>query len=226
MSSAPPVPRWLWRATTWGLGATLLGVAALATALFLGLADPPRAGPLLWQEDFKADLNRWQFVTTGGAALAAQDGALAATFTAPDQLAFAVTEAPPGDFTLEVAAAQTAGESGSVRYGLVFDWQDETSYSAVLVNGNGYADAYQRAGAVREDWFPFAQWPHLLYGAEANRVRVDVRSAALSVRINDELLLKQEVAGRSASKLGVLARSAGPGRAVFSWVKVWAALNR
>lgn len=226
MSSAPPVPRWLWRTVSWGLGAALLGVAVLATALFFGLADPPRAGPLLWQEDFKADLNRWQFVTSDGATLAAQDGALAATFTAPDQLAFAVTEAPTGDFTLEVAATQTAGESGSVRYGLVFDWQDEANYSAVLVNGNGYSEAYRQAGGVRAEWFPFAQWPHLLYGAEANRVRVDVRGASLSVRINDELLLEREVAGRSAPKLGVLARSVGPGRAVFSWVKVWAALNR
>lgn len=226
MSSAPPIPRWLWRAATWGLGVALLGVAALATALFFGLADPPRAGPLLWKEDFKAALNRWQFVTTGGATLAALDGALVATFTAPDQLAFAVTEAPPGDFTLEVAAAQTAGESGSVRYGLVFDWRDEVSYSAVLVNGNGYAEAYRQAGVVRVEWFPFAQWPHLLYGAEANRVRVDVRGAAVSVRINDELLLEREATGRSTSKLGVLARSSGPGRAVFSWVNVWAALNR
>ncbi|MDW8327658.1 MAG: hypothetical protein RMK99_13935 [Anaerolineales bacterium] len=226
MSSAPPVPRWLWRAVTWGLVATLFGVAALATALFFGLADPPRAGPLLWQEDFRAGLGRWRFVTTGDATLAARDGALTATFTAPDQLAFAVTEAPTGDFTLEVAAAQTSGESGSVRYGLVFDWQDEANYSAVLVNGNGYVEVYRQMGAVREDWFPFAQWPHLLYGAEANRVRVDVRGASLSVRINDELLLEREAAGRSASRLGVLARSIGPGRAVFSWVKVWAALNR
>jgi hypothetical protein len=222
MAPKDPVPPWLWRAVTWGLGITFLGVAALATALYFGLADPPRAGPLLWEEDFKGDSSRWHFVATSGATLAAREGALAATFTAPGQTVFAVTAAPPGAFTLEVAAAQIEGESGSVHYGLVFGWEDERNYSAVLVNGNGYAEAYRLAEEARTDWFAFAQWPHLLYGAEANRVRVDVRARSLSARLNDELLLEEELAGRSGLKLGVLARSSGLGRVRFSWVKVWA----
>lgn len=223
MTSQPAVPLWLWRAVTRSLGVGLLGVATLATALYFGLADPPRAGPLLWQEEFTGDLSRWQPHTSAGSRLAAQEGGLAATFSAPGQTAWALTDAPPGPFTLEIAAAQTKGESGSVQYGLVWGWGDDSSYSAILVNGNGYAEAYQVGAGARTDWFRFAQWPHLLYGAEANRVRVDVRGAAVSVRLNDELFLEEKVASFSGRRLGVLARSNGPGRVVFRWVRVWAA---
>ncbi len=225
MSSEPPVPRWLWRATVWGLGALLFGVTALAIALYGGLADPPRAGPLLWQETFKADLSRWQFGEAGGARLVVQDGALVATFTGPDQIVFAVAEAPLGDFTLEIAAAPTEGDN-STRYGLVFDWDDERHYSAVLITATGYVEAYRQNGATRTDWFPFAQWPHLLYGTEANRVRVDVRGAQVSARINDEVLMEKGSGDRPGRKLGVLARSVGPGRIVFGWIGLWAASNR
>lgn len=220
MSPETPVPPRLWRAAAWSLILLLAAVAVLAGALALGLADPPRAGPLLWVDDFKGDTARWTWRASEGARLAPRDGALLAEFTAAGQTVFGLAEAPPGAFTLEVAGAQTAGETGA-RYGLVIGWRDDAHYAAVWVNGNGYVEAFRQEGATRTADFPFQQWPHLLYGAESNRVRVDVGADRLTARINDEWLSALEPPG--AGRLGVIAQSAGPGRVVFSWVRVWAA---
>jgi hypothetical protein len=223
MSNHPAVPLWLWRAVTLGFGLALVSIGALAAALYFGLADPPRAGPRLWSDDFSGDLSRWQWLTSGGGALAPQNGALIADFTAPEQIAVALADGPAGDFTLEMTGAQSGGEIGAA-YGLVFDWRDADHYSAVLINGNGYAEAYRQNGAVREAWFAWQQWPHILVGAEGNSVRVDVRRGAVLVaRINDEVLIERVISDRGTGRIGVLARSSGPGRVIFGWVQVWAA---
>ena len=223
MDSDQLAPRWLWQIARWGFIAALVSVSALALGLSLGLAYPPRAGPLLWQDDFKVDSTRWEFSAPTGGALAPRQGALAAEFTTPDQLVLGLTAGPAGDFTLEIAGTQTAGESGAV-YGLVFGWQDEAHYNAVLVNSNGYAEAYRQDGPERQQWFAWQQWPHILVQPESNRVRVDVRAARVIVRINDERLVEAAANGAPArGRLGVLARSIGPGEVVFSWVRVWGA---
>jgi len=211
----------MWRAVTVGFFAVLAGVSALAVALALGAADPPRAGPLLWEETFQGAISRWELGASEGASIQVRGGALVAEFTASGQTAWAITSAPAGNFTLEIAAAQALGEIG-VQYGLVFDWRSETDYAAVLMNGNGYAEAFQQTGEGRAAWFPFQQWPHILYGTEANRVRVDVRGSQVSARINDELLFEADPNDFDGRKLGVLAHAEGAGRVVFGWVKVWA----
>lgn len=221
MSARVLVPSWLWRASGWALIAALLAVAGGALALRLGAADPPRAGPLLWQDDFKAGLGRWTGPPVPAAQAEASGGALAFDLPAPaagePALAWAVTPGPGDTYTLEVAGAG----AGEAAYGLVFGWHDPTHYHAVLVNANGYAEAYTQRGAERQVWFAFQQWPHILYGGESNRVRVDVRGASVTARINDEVLAAATLADTSG-QVGVLVRSPVAGRVVFSWVRVWA----
>jgi len=224
-SSDQNVPRWLWRTVTWGFVIVTVGVTGLAGALALGLADPPRAGPLSWQDDFKSETGRWAFLAPEGGSLAPQAGALLVEFSSShsDQMALALTVGPAGDFTLEVAGAQTGGESGA-KYGLVFAWQNATHYSAILINGNGYAEAYRLNGAERNDWFKWQQWPNILVGTDSNRVRVDVRGTRITARINDELLGETTTAAQG--KIGVLAESAAPAQVVFSWVRLWTKMTR
>jgi hypothetical protein len=217
------VAPWLWRAANGGLVLALAGIGTLAAVLALGAADPPRAGPLVWEDDFKAGLGRWVWEASPGSRVTAAAGALEMELTGAESAAWAVTAVPTGSLTVEVAGAAAAG---SAPYGLVFDWQDSDHYSAVLVNGNGYAEAYTQTGAARATWLAWQQWPHILYGAESNRVRVDLRPAEMggwnvTARINDELLAETKLAG-GAGQVGVLARGAGPARMVFSWVRVWA----
>lgn len=228
MASSNDVPNWLWRAVTVGFFAALLSVSALAVALSLGAADPPRAGPLAWEETFQGDVRRWELGASEGAAIQVHNNALVADFTASGQTAWAITAVPAGNYTLEIAAAQAQGEIGA-EYGVVFDWRSEAEYAAVLINGNGYAEAFRKMGGGQVAWFPFQQWPHILYGAEANRVRVDVTGQQINARINDELLFSTDLQGLrdpEGLKLGVLARAEGAGQVVFGWVKVWVDENK
>src|SRR5688500_7368093 len=52
-------PRWLGRLVYGGLVAAVAGVSLLALGLAQGWADPPRAGPLRWENDFKAGDGGW-----------------------------------------------------------------------------------------------------------------------------------------------------------------------
>jgi hypothetical protein len=218
------LPRWLWRSANWGLLLAVIAVLVLAGALALGWADPPRAGPLLWQDDFKHGTQRWTLTPPPGGTLAAAQGALVADFvgangpSAPE--AVGLTAAPAGDYTLEVAGSAVQGETAAA-YGLVYDWQDQVHYSALFIDGNGYAEAYHQAGGSRQALFEWQQWPHILFGTDANRVRVDVRGQAITLRINDEVLATGPRAA-ARGQLGLAARSDAAARVVFSWARVWA----
>jgi hypothetical protein len=217
MYSEQPAPVWLWRLIGWGFGALLATVLGLGVALALGAADPPRAGPLLWYDNFQAGLARWQFVTPGST-MTVRQGALVAVL-APGQMAAALTARPSGDFTVEMAGAQTSGALGT-KYGLVLGWRDATHYSAVLVNGNGYVEAYELDGAQRHDWFQWQEWPNLLYGTDSNRLRADVRGRQITIRINDELLVR--ATADLPGEIGILAQDGvTSSQVLFGWVQVW-----
>lgn len=216
-----PAPHWLWRLSVWGLVLLVGGVGVLAWGLAQGWADPPVAGPLHLHTDFSLPDPNWTLYPPEAGSLTAGPGGLLITFTAPAQVALALTAAPPANFTVELGGAQTAGEVGAA-YGLVFGWQDPTHYSVIVVNGNGYATAYQQQGVDRTTWFAWQQWPHLLAGYSPNQVRLDVRGLQAEARINNERLVSFSLP-RAPSTLGLWATSTGPSQVVFNWVKVWAA---
>lgn len=219
MSSEQSVPRWLWQLANGALMVVVLGIVVLAWTLARGFADPPRASTLWLFDDFKGEASRWTFITMDDASLQPRDGALIAQLTAAsEQMVLGLTDGPGADFSLEIAGTPIAN-ANDIAYGLVFNWQDETHYSAVLVNGNGYAEAYHQNGAKRIEWFTWQQWPHAFAGG--NRVRVDVRAGQVTARVNDEWLMDANIPD-TPGKIGVVARGAGtPGGIVFSWVKVW-----
>jgi hypothetical protein len=206
------------------MAAALLGVAALAAALALGAVDPARAGPLLWQDDFKNGTSRWSLAPPAGGSLLPADGALAATFApAPasaEAWALGLTPRPAGDFTMEAAETAVTGQA-AVRYGIMFGWQDADHYSALFINGDGYAEAFQQMGNERLSWFEWQQWPNILFGTGTNRLRVDVRGQSLTLRINDEVLVSQ-VRSAARGQIGIAALGSSPAKVIVSWVRLWA----
>ncbi|MEK7278652.1 MAG: hypothetical protein AAB427_14970, partial [Chloroflexota bacterium] len=107
------------------------------------------------------------------------------------------------------------GEVGAA-YGIVFAYQDQFHYSAVMINGNSYAQVFSTDG---REWMAWQQWPNILLGYEANRIRIDVTNGEGLIRINDEVLLRAPV---GAGGVGVIARaSANDQRMRFGWAKLW-----
>jgi hypothetical protein len=157
--------------------------------------------------------------------LATDKGALVATFSgsAPEQWTVGLAPEPTnGDYTLEVAGAAA---EGSPAYGLVFGWQDSGHYSALLINGSGYTEAFQQVGDKRVTWFGWQQWPHILVGTENNRLRVDVRGENVTLRVNDEVVVAvTSPATQGRVGLAALARVTPDtdNRVVFSWARLWA----
>ncbi|MEK7326813.1 MAG: hypothetical protein AAB217_16335, partial [Chloroflexota bacterium] len=127
----------------------------------------------------------------------------------------AVTPVEAADFTFEAAGGQSAGVIGAA-YGIVFGYQNEQNYVAVLINGNGYVEV---TGVDGTEWIAWQQWPNILLGDEANRLRVDVSGGEGLIRINDEVLMRLPV---GEGKVGVVGRGLEPGQEVrFGWAKLW-----
>ncbi|MEK6573318.1 MAG: hypothetical protein AABZ58_03230, partial [Chloroflexota bacterium] len=113
------------------------------------------------------------------------------------------------------AAGQADGEIGAA-YGIVFGYESPESYIAAMINGNGYVEVVSADG---REWMAWQQWPNILLGTEANRLRVDVQGGQGLIRINDEVLMRVPV-GDGA--IGVIARaSADSQRVRFGWAKYW-----
>ena len=204
-NSKNQIPNWLWRIARRGFAALIIGIVGLAVAVALGVADPKTAGPLKWEDHFTTA--RWETFgearfDEGGLVIASTGGAVAPVETA--------------DFTFEAAGGQSAGVIGAA-YGIVFGYQNEQDYVAVLINGNGYVEV---TGADGTEWMAWQQWPNILLGNEANRLRVDVSGGEGLIRINDEVLLRLPV---GEGKVGVMARGLEAGQEVrFGWAKLWA----
>ncbi len=198
------IPNWLWQGVRWGFVALVTGIVGLAIAVAFGVADPKTAGPLKWEDHFAA--GRWEMFgearfDEGGLVIASNGGA--------------VTPVEAADFTFEAAGGQSAGVIGAA-YGIVFGYQNEQNYVAVLINGNGYVEV---TGVDGTEWIAWQQWPNILLGDEANRLRVDVSGGEGLIRINDEVLLRLPV---GEGKVGVVGRGLEPGQEVrFGWAKLW-----
>jgi hypothetical protein len=206
---APPVT--LWRAARWGCVLLASVIAGLVAAVALGVSDPKPIGSLQWEERWQESGSRWETfgerVVMGQAGLEIDVG--------KNELGGAVTRANSLAYTFEVAAGQAQGAVGAA-YGIVVGYQGPASYLAVLINGNGYVEVVSADG---REWMAWQQWPNILLGYEANRVRMDVRDGQGVIRINDEVLMTLP-AGEGG--VGVIARgSAGGQRVRFGWAKYW-----
>lgn len=208
------------RAIKIGFWAILLGIAGLALALRAGLADPKPLGKQLQVDEF-TDLSGWTWIADSGVTYEQVPGGLRINFPDSGKVALALGAAPSLPFTLEVAGAQSSGPAG-LAYGLVFGYESAADYTVVWLNNNGYAEALSLTDGSASEWFPWQQWPHILSGQEANRVRVDVEAGGIvTARINDEMLVRWVAFAVPDGRAGLAVRSQAPGTAIFSWLKVW-----
>ncbi len=234
----PQPPRWLWRMARGGFIGLLITVAGLVIAVAAGVADPKPVGTLQWEDHFEA-AGRWQVFGEGVeisplrfTSGVYEEGGLEIE-VGRDELGGAVTRSEGLNYTFEVAGGQIEGEIGAA-YGIVFEYQSPDSYTAALINGNGYVEVVSAGGQAPDSLnrgqapdnaargqalLPWQQWPNILLGNEANRLRVDVKNGAGLIRINDEVLLTTPI---GSGEVGVIARGTAPGQRVrFGWAKLW-----
>jgi len=211
-NSNDQIPKWLWRSAIWGFVVLIIAIITLVISVALGAGDPKPIGSLKW-EDRLDSRARWR---TFGDELFFESGGLVINLKQKGDYGGAVTTVEAASqFTIETAASQANGEIGAF-YGILFNYREADHYTAVMINGNGYVEVFEKN---RKAWMPQQEWPNILLGSESNRVRVDVSNGEGVLRINDEVLMRVPITG---GEVGIVARaSAANQRVRFSWVKLW-----
>ncbi len=206
------IPKWLWGLARWSFVILILVIAVMVTAVALGVGDPKPMGSLKWEDRFDTRA-RWK--TFGDELFFGSGGLVIGVQQKGDYGGAVTTVEAASQFTIETAASQANGEMGAF-YGIIFNYRDADHYTAVLINGNGYVEVFEKEGKV---WMPQQEWPNILLGNESNRVRLDVTNGEGLIRINDEVLMRLPITG---GEVGIVARaSAANQRVRFSWVKLW-----
>jgi len=211
-NSKSQTPKWLWGLAWWSFVILILVIAAMVMSVALGAGDPKPLGSLTWEDRFDSRA-RWQ---TLGDELFFGSGGLVINLKQKGDYGGAVTTVEAASqFTIEAAASQADGELGAF-YGIIFNYRDADHYTAVMINGNGYVEVFEREGKV---WIPQQEWPNILLGNESNRVRLDVVNGEGLIRINDEELRRVSI--RSGG-VGVIAIASAANQSVrFRWMKLW-----
>jgi hypothetical protein len=112
---------------------------------------------------------------------------------------------PPGNYTMQLAAAFESGEE-DVAFGLVVG--DEQHYLVTAVSPLGYLAVWERRHGVTRYHLPWQTWPHIRPGGEVNEIWIDRQDRRLTVRLNRELLWSGDVY-LAGAEVGLFVQSFG-----------------
>jgi hypothetical protein len=202
----PEIPRWLWYGAWGALSVVVCGGLTLAFLLANGAADPPRAGPLVWQSGPLPTLSASPNYTT----------------VAPDPIP--LFRVP---YTLEIAARFSVDSDPAAAWGIMLD---PAQPSRSDVGARHASPSYlaspsaqpastpapfeiaiigQRFFAVSPaspDWRPFI---HIRPLGTVNLLRLDVDSTGHgTLRINDEIAWRGTVPAARSARLYLRSRNA------------------
>lgn len=205
-----PAPRWLWIVTFAGAGVIAAITLAGALLLRLGAADPPVAGPVIWEQ---AGLG-W----AGGPVMALDPGG-SAWFPAPDEAAL-----PGGAFTLDVRARLDGESDPGAAWGV---WLETIDGARVIyaASGEGYITTrtcppghtgpIDACPALRPDW-RWMPYPRVNPPGQRNTITLHQEpSGAIRLRLNGEILGAAPV--ERSGRWGVWVRGGRSARADIIW---------
>ena len=126
------------------------------------------------------------------------------------------------DFALESEAVPLSGPDFN-GYGLVYRAQDAAHYYAFAVGADGYYGVMRVEGDEETALVDWQQFPHVLRGRQANRLRVACSGAACRFYINDEYATTIEDDTWLAGDVGLWVRGFGDGDVVVEFLsaRVW-----
>jgi hypothetical protein len=176
------LPRWLWRLTLIGIALVIIIIVSGAILLARGAANPPVAGPVVWEDPNAA----WTVTLEAGR------GAWW-LFMEPE------SRLPAGDFTAEVQARFSADSDPSAAWGV---WILSPDDSTVLyaISGEGYVTTrrcppnqnpetdIEACPALRPEW-RWMPYPRVLPPGQRNTITLHREpSGDIRFRLNGEIL--------------------------------------
>lgn len=182
----PPeqIPHWLWYGAWGALFTIACGGLLLAVLLRNGAADPPRAGPLVWQRGPLPTLH------------------VSPNYTTVETDTIPLFRVP---YTLEIAGRFSADTDPAAAWGITFDQSSDQSDAPPFE----IAIIGQRFFAVlpaSPDSLPFI---HIRPLGAVNRLRLDVDSAGQGIlRINDEVAWRGLVPAARSARITLRSRKA------------------
>ncbi len=195
------------------LGLLVAGLVAILPGAIPAQAQtgtPPPAGNVLFEDDFATYSGRWEEKITPKASVAYRDATLEVLVASPGASAWSMPDFDLAltDFSLEVTIAFQDGSADSWA-GVLFDFEDEGQFYALLVASDGQWRWLERDGPDWHDLTPEDATPAERDNAEAPvRLRLDVTGDTLAVAIDAEPAGELPVVrDETWQKFGLIARA-------------------
>jgi hypothetical protein len=192
------VPLWLWRGAWIALG-SVIGIGVMGVALLSGgLADPPRAGPLIWSSGpLKALAVPSDYSITAGPILSL----------------------PATPYTLEITAAFSADSDHAARWEIVWDNDTAPGNFKIVLDGYGFF----AVPPSQPDSTPFI---HIRAPGQPNRVALFVSADGQGLlRINDEIAWRGSVPKAERAHVQVIGGKSSVSHFVIQHVALYAPLS-
>ena len=169
-----------------------------------------------WAASFD-DGEGWHLSSDAVADVSIADGTLQVHVFSPGQLAWASSQSDWQDCHVEVSATQVSGPIDN-EYGILMRMEDDQSFYAFSVSGDGYVRAAQYADGLWSllglDWTPSDA---VNQGAATNRLEVIAVGTHFEFRVNAQTVLEVESPDAKGGPIGLYAGAFSEGDVVVAF---------
>ena len=194
--------------------ALLVAVALMLVLGAGGCAGEPASDS--WTTSFD-DGEGWNLSSDAVADVGIVDGTLRVHVFSPGQLAWASSQSDWQDCHVEVSATQVSGPIDN-EYGILMRMDDDRSFYAFSVSGDGYVRAARYAdelwSLLSSDWTPSDA---VNQGAATNRLEVIAVGSHFEFRVNDQTVLEVEDPDATSGPIGLYAGAFSEGDVVVAF---------
>ncbi|MGC9468639.1 MAG: family 16 glycoside hydrolase [Anaerolineae bacterium] len=159
----------------------------------------------------------WVLSSDAVADIEVRDGVMRIHVLEPGQVAWATSEQTWQDLRVRVDAMQVSGPHDN-EYGILLRMDDDRSFYAFSVSGDGYVRAarYESGSwmVLGPDWTPSDA---VNQGEATNVLEVVARGTSFEFRVNDQVLLQVEDDVLNAGSVGLYAGAFGEGDVVVAF---------
>jgi 3-keto-disaccharide hydrolase len=159
----------------------------------------------------------WNLSSDAVADVSIVDGALQVHIFSPGQLAWTSSQSDWQDCHVEVSATQVSGPVDN-EYGILMRMDDDESFYAFSVSGDGYVRAAQYDDGLwsllSPDWTPSDA---VNEGTATNRLEVIAVGPDFEFRVNDQIVLEVQVPDGKGGPIGLYAGAFSEGDVVIAF---------